>query len=67
MQVTSCEKTSEDRGNDSHPSSSARAFAKIFAARPSREDLRAIMLEKSRRMVESGLGGLDYVVVREFR
>ena len=63
MQSTSDENTSEC----SAISPKASAFAKIFAARPSRGALRASMLEKSRRLVDSGQGGLEPVVVREFR
>lgn len=58
------EKKHSDHLGDSHASQKARAFSKVFATRPSRNALRAMMLEKSRRVME---GGLDPVVVREYR
>lgn len=44
-----------------------KAFAKIYSARMSRDELRASMLAKAKDVVDNGIGTLDLVTVVEHR
>ncbi|SDS62569.1 hypothetical protein ACP3TY_05975 [Pseudomonas rustica] len=56
-----------DQSVDSHACLQTRAVAKIYRSRASRSDLRAAMIEKSRRVVEDGIDSLEVVSVKEYR
>ncbi|MEN5137009.1 MULTISPECIES: hypothetical protein [unclassified Pseudomonas] len=56
-----------DESTDSSIELKNKAFAKIYSARMSRNDLRASMLAKAKDVVEKGIGTLDLVTVVEHR